>query len=142
MILSSRSLISLILYLLYFKKSISACLGSYKNGCSITLAISIASSTGFGLSNLSDGSPYLTWNLPLLSKKILSILPTKWEKFKLIDSSDANMLDAELPDAVNVLPKNSNGDLTPSKTVYAETFGLISIVSVLYSLFIFGISLA
>ena len=117
MILSSSSLISCILYLLYFKKSILACLGENRYGGKTTLAISIASSTPVGLSLFSDGSPYWTWNLPVLSKKILSILPTKWEKSTVIVSSDANIFAAELPDAVNVLPKNSNGDLTFSRTV-------------------------
>ena len=54
---------------------------------------------------------------PVLSKKILSTLPTKYEKSRLIDSSEANIFLAELPDAVNVLPKNSNGDLTLGRTV-------------------------
>ena len=51
------------------------------------------------------------------------------------------MFFAELPAAVNVLPKNSNGDLTFSRTVYEETFGLISKASVTYSPLIIGISL-
>mgnify|MGYP006260215987 FL=1 len=54
-----------------------ACLGENKYGGKTILAISIASSTPVGLSLFSEGSPYLIWNLPVLSKKILSILPTK-----------------------------------------------------------------
>jgi len=39
------------------------------------VAISIALSTGPGLTGLSDGSPYFTWNAPSFVRKILSILP-------------------------------------------------------------------
>ena len=105
------------------------------------LANSMASSIPVGLSLFSDGSPYLTWNLPVWSKKILSTLPTKWEKLTVIVSSDAKIFLAEPPVVVNDLPKNSSGDLTFSRTVYVFTFGLISIVSVTYSLLIIGISL-
>ena len=80
-----------------------ACLGENKYGGKTILAISIASSTPVGLSLFSEGSPYLIWNLPVLSKKILSILPTKCEKSTVIVSSDANIFAAELPDAVKVL---------------------------------------
>ena len=76
----------------------------------------MASSTAIGLSLLSDGSPYLIWNFPVLSKKILSTLPTKCEKLTVIVSSDANILEAEFPEDVNDLPKNSSGDLTFSRT--------------------------
>ena len=53
-----------------------ACLGENRYGGKTTLAISIASSTPVGISRFSEGSPYLTWKFPVLSKKILSTLPT------------------------------------------------------------------
>jgi len=47
-----------------------------------------------------------------------------------IDSSDAKIFLAESPDPVNILPKNSKGDLSPSDTLEIElTLGLISIIS-------------
>ena len=46
-----------------------------------------------------------------------------------IASSDAKALVAEFPAALNVLPRNSSGDLPPSATVYSETLGRISIMS-------------
>ena len=49
----------------------------------------------------------------------------------IIDSSDAKIFGTESPDPVNVLPRNSKGDLSPSATdEIDETLGRISIISV------------
>ena len=56
-----------------------------------------------------------------------------------MDSSDAKIFLAELPAAVNVLPKNSNGEyVEPEKS---DTLGLISNISLTLDLLIVGRSL-
>ena len=69
------------------------------------------------LDAISNGSKSKKEVLDLFWSPLEKEVTTKWEKVRLIDSSDANIFAAELPDAVNVLPKNSNGDLTFSRTV-------------------------
>ena len=110
-------MISDIRYLLWFKNDNDTCEGSNRNGGNFAVAISKASSIGFGFTGFSAGNPYWTLNSPVFVRYILSILPTKNDTLALNDSSDANILAAEFPDWSNFLPKNSNGALTFSATV-------------------------
>ena len=76
MILSSRVLISDILYLLWFKNDNDTSDSLKIYGGNLADAISNASSIGIGFWGFSDGSPYWTLSNPTLVKYILSILPT------------------------------------------------------------------
>jgi len=59
----------------------------------------------------------------------------------VICSSEANMFCIDCPTPLKDLPANSSGDLIFSATVYSETLGLKSIISVFLKLLIVLISL-